>query len=276
MSAPTICLHHGWQISADFQLYLLFFVVLMTMYRNPKLGYRIVDFGIVLSSILNYVVTYKNGTMALLNPRADLRQMLLDFGPLHFNFINGMTAYLFGLRLGHAIVTNKKRIDQKYRLMAWMVSAAIGYMIMCIVVDLELPFFVLCWFVPINRILYSVAMSIFTYLLSQGEFPLLNKAALWYPLQLAGRLSFSTFMIHYLIVWYYIAQLRSPVGFNRDYIASFMIVCGVLVLSHILGLLVYILFEAPLTNFLKTMLVSNITLSTRKKDENFNYNKKGF
>lgn len=79
-----------------------------------------------------------------------------------------------------------------------------------------------------------------------------------------SRISYSTFMIHYFVIWYFMFnQSRQLESSYRDWILNCI---PILVMSQIAGLFVFLTIEAPFFNLLK-FLVSKRKQSTKPVEE---------
>ena len=74
-----------------------------------------------------------------------------------------------------------------------------------------------------------------------------------------GRLSYATFMIHYLYIWYENFTLRDPIEYRKHPMA--MRILSTLVVSQILGYFAYLVIEAPMLNMLKSAFLKKETIS---------------
>ena len=56
------CLPQGWYIAADFQLYIVSYLVILLLYRRPKIGFALITLGILITPVLQGANMYMYNT----------------------------------------------------------------------------------------------------------------------------------------------------------------------------------------------------------------------
>lgn len=176
---------------------------------------------------------------------------------LYFGFWNGLPIYVMGILLGYAISNglHVKSLVACCVISNWGVSNLIAGHLIAIyedsfkivisdtVIDLR-PFVgpvskicIMAFFMGAFFLMWNGNFSIWTYVLSNRVF------------QVVSKISFSTFMMHYVMIWYQNADAR----FQREFYAVglFNETVAILFLSHVFGFLLYVIIEAPAANLLK-------------------------
>lgn len=87
------------------------------------------------------------------------------------------------------------------------------------------------------------------FLLWEGHLSVLNSLLSNRLFRITGKIAYSTFMVHYLLIWYQNANARH----QRDFYALglFCETVAHFFLSHLFGYLFYVIIEAPAANLLK-------------------------
>lgn len=73
-------------------------------------------------------------------------------------------------------------------------------------------------------------------------------------LHFVAKFNFSTFMIHYLFIWYENATAHYVFDYVDNRLATVQRFISTVVVSNILGLFVYLLFEAPTNSLLRALI----------------------
>ncbi|KAI1288134.1 hypothetical protein HDE_09625 [Halotydeus destructor] len=250
------CLNHCWYISADFQLYLLGFLVMPVLFKKPTLGVAIVCALTVLFFVYHVIGVNALGMVNMWRfDIADNRKVMTSTPYIHYGSANYLTCYFFGILLGY-VIANKMELKKQSLIIAaqlfcsflWVVT-----LLMPMLLDSDLSPVLHLLVSPMTRTLLSLAFCVLMYLCWLGRGG---------PVQLflscsffgkIGRFSFSTFMMHWLLLWYDTATMR----YQQDYSYTSMVTAllSITIASHFLGYILYLIIEAPVANFAKSFFV---------------------
>ncbi|KAI1308971.1 Nose resistant to fluoxetine protein 6 [Halotydeus destructor] len=251
-----ICVLPGWILSADFQLYVCSFAVILTLYRNPKLG-------IILAAIIALLGVFTVGAFIHVYDRAaypnasrnDLLEIFADADFLHLKTHNYISCYMIGLVLGHFIVTGKRIESKLYRAIGWAVAAVLYFSVFIfpeVLKNSESRLLEIV-FGATNKTFYVLGTAWFFYCCSLNEAGFIGaflSSKFFVPL---GRMSFSAYMGHYLYVVYdaftahQLVEMRNFTFFGR--------VLNSIVVGYAIGYFIYLCFEAPLMSLAKSAFV---------------------
>lgn len=106
---------------------------------------------------------------------------------------------------------------------------------------------------PTIRTLLSTSTCILFYSCYNGFLPVATRFLSLRFFQVLGKLSYSTFMIHYLVLWYDLATMRQPTELGHYQLIYES--AGFYATSIALGYLLHVFVEAPGLNLLKHVLV---------------------
>lgn len=166
----------------------------------------------------------------------------------------GIPAYSIGLILGY-LVTNNIKLDCNTRIRP-KTLVILAILLNCLIIVSSLlidfpgvPIFIKYMINPLMRTSLVSLLCIFFYANWNGNLPEIFNFLSLRAFIILGKFSYSTFMVHFLVVWYYIGTLRYQMDvtvfpMSLDSIALYCI-------SHILGYFMYITVEAPAMNLVK-------------------------
>lgn len=256
--ANEICLPHGWFMAADFQLYIISFFLIILMYKRPKVGITLtcatVGVGFVIQMVVvAYVQTMPYFRMDVLDSNLAVSQTHL----LHFSTLQYVSSYFIGLMVGF-LIANMMELKSNLAIVlmqiAFPVLTAIAVLLPGLAGDdLSGPLFYLIG--PITRTLLSMSVAGMVYLCWLGRGGDMCRVLSSTLFARLGRFSFSTFMVHYLLIWYEASISRSPYDLT-PYPMVLRIIAS-LTVSQVLGYFVFLIFEAPAFNITKALLTKN-------------------
>lgn len=170
-----------------------------------------------------------------------------------------MSTYVMGLLLGY-VIANK--IEVKSRIQSHLIASITLFSPLCAIYlgdnEHNARFNILGVIIdfapliaPIAKLLFMCFWSGLSYMLWNGKLRLLRTFMDSRLIQVLGKISYSTFMVHFLLIWYQNANAR----YQRDfYLVHFLNeVVAHFCLAHLLGYLLFLLIESPAANLLKKL-----------------------
>ncbi|XP_046600072.1 nose resistant to fluoxetine protein 6-like [Neodiprion lecontei] len=260
------CLLHTWYLAADMQLFWISPIIVYPLHRWPKYGIRILGFFLLASIVTPPVVLALNGySNRICTMRVDLGKAVVnDFYKFYMPTYNRAGAYFVGMLLGYDVVNKKRQLTKVNVSINWLITFVLLLFCACAThLNYSDNF-------AYNRVLeavfaltlrpcWSIAMAWVIYACTHGYGGFVNRflsLPLFLPL---SRLSYSTYLLHFLIQSGRNAVARTPVAFSNslifyDYFAD-------LALSLIVGFIFTLFFESPMVvlekMFVKTKSESN-------------------
>ena len=251
------CLAHAWYMGADFQLYFASFFIIILLYRRPRLGI-IVTLVIIAASIL-FQGWYLH--VEQLNPicdynTTDFERLFTKESLLHTRAFNYIPCYLIGIVLGFLIVNNYSISNKTLQKIGWVVFVSIGLLVHLIPMSwkssggrpsrsIELIFG------SLQRTMYASAFAYGFFVGSNGEAGFIHpilEAKVFVPI---GRMAFSIFIGHFLIIWWDVFNTRNLFEFRAFDIVTRLTYTTIL--SIFLGYAIYLVFEAPFISYGKSV-----------------------
>ncbi|KAI1286398.1 Nose resistant to fluoxetine protein 6 [Halotydeus destructor] len=256
---PTrdLCLHHGWYMSADLQCYLLSFPILLMIIYKPFKGMAVAILTGSVSIMVHGLWTYKSGASTFWDfSSTDTYRLLSETSLLHFYTTAYISSYMIGLIFGFLVINNI-RCDFKHSAILLYAAMFVFFFLaysLPMLDFLDIPDLMRAFLSPVAKTFTGMALMLLLYLLWLGKMAPFRSLITSRTFELTGRISFSSFMMHYLFIWYENAQTRQPFDYVDDPLSLWMRVISMFICSHIVGYIFHIFFEAPATNLMKFVL----------------------
>lgn len=176
----------------------------------------------------------------------------------HYATTTGIPSYFLGLILGY-LIANGITFNPKIKVLTYL---HVVIALFCVYTAGQLSYLtesdnisVLLKYMlgPTIRTLISTTTCLLFYSCYNGIFPLATSFFSIRLFELLSKLSYSTFMMHYLVLWYDLGTLRQPAEIG--YYQLIYETIGFYAVSIFFGYLLYIFVEAPALRILKLAFV---------------------
>ncbi|XP_065211272.1 O-acyltransferase like protein-like isoform X2 [Planococcus citri] len=251
------CLIASWYISVDIQLAIIGGILLYIFSRNAKLGILAVAVLFITSIAMTFIYAYVNQFHGLLryylNTLQDLRadnEFLLysatfpRCGPYLMGF---MAAYAVQLLNENKIKFTNNQIHVFSLLAFLIVEASSSYGYSYYVINRPYYRFENALHAALNHVIFMglyVVLTCFYFTSGLGIFTKMLEWKIWIPF---GRLTYSVFLINTVILLYHVSSQRQPFSLpNRMNLVWWLL--GDMMWCYLIGLFVYLFFEAPILN----------------------------
>ena len=168
LPTESLCFGVGWYLSADFQLYVLSFFVIIAMYRNPKSGLKLALLFILAGVGIQSYILYQNPQyppiMNFSDP--DMKGIIESMPTLHMHTNNYIVPYFIGLIVGYCIIRNIE-LPREYFNLFWITSASlltIPSIVITIILDSGASHLTCVFIGPIFRALIALGFGLFVYM----------------------------------------------------------------------------------------------------------------
>lgn len=257
-----ICLPQTWTQSADFHLWIMSYLPLLWLVRNPRKGINACLTMIVAGVIIPSVVIY---TQDLPSPIGTARPLEILFLIIHgksfpmmaFATYNNISNYFLGLLLGYFCVKNIKFNIfhvMMFTMFSWIfiIVCFFGPHVWINVLGMEFNSVVNAIYAGVFRVSFGLffASCIYNTYYYKSYF-LGNSLVEMKVFAVFGRLALSIYVSQLAPIGYYMAMTYDPVPINWYTMA--LRVISIVIQIYILGYLVFLLFEAPSLNFGKNL-----------------------
>ncbi|XP_066998617.2 nose resistant to fluoxetine protein 6 [Anabrus simplex] len=260
------CLNQAWYLAVDMQLFWVSPLVLIPLWKWPKIGLCLSGALTIAGIISNFVVSYVNEFSATtLKPHAkdgaDYGKLL--YNPSHARFV----PYLLGLLLGYLLVElNTRKITIKFRkviaLLLWLVTGGLLLLTLCIVhvflqPDYEFDNVSAAFYNALGRPGWGLGVVMVIFLCHTGHGGIIDSFLSWAWFQPLSRLTYSMYLVHLTVVMVQMSSVQTLTYLSDDNIMR--IYFGDLIISILLAIVLSLTFESPF------MVLEKELLSGRKK-----------
>lgn len=255
----SICLETTWYLQCDMQFYILALAVVLPMYKRPILACLMNTMFLIVSFIIfAVIVVYYNfpAIMIFLHPDVELIKKEAFF--IHWRPYTHYGPYAVGLFMGLLFYKKHKiRFSKALAILGW--GCAIG-------LQLAMIYGIKDWhehYEGVGAIGYVFAVTHRTawaatvaYMIFATHFNLggwIGQLLQWKALIPLSRLTFMTYLLHPLVMWYRNGSLRERI-FLRHFPEMANNVLSDLVFSYGAAYIATMLFEVPIINLEKIIL----------------------
>ncbi|XP_058465293.1 nose resistant to fluoxetine protein 6-like [Malaya genurostris] len=258
------CLQQGWYLATDFQLFILGLVLLAFVRRFPKLRRPTMVIAIAFAYISPALVAYFNHFEGVVMIRPEALKYVLWYDenyrkmyiPMHTNYGSYLAGIIAGLtyrKLKYADFDVRK---SKLFLLAWYCSLPIGIMLLLsayifYAYDFQKPAIWIACYAAVSKNLWGLTFGVMCVGLAFGVgwfFKRLLNNPIFRPL---GKITFAVYLCHLFVIRATLGNIRQPI-FVSD-VRILVSTSSTLVLSYILGLLLCLGIEIPLSNLQKQL-----------------------
>lgn len=251
---------HGWLLSADFQLYLCSFPIILLILKGFKKTFFF-SIGLLITSglIWQFIFLLSGSTKDSLVRvyGLDIVEVMDHVQPLHFATRNYFSVYFMGTIVGYLFI-NDLRVDRKSfairkKFFIFIPLFSLSCLLSLCANKSSISGIILgSLFKPIQS---SIILFIYYASWCDPKSILSNIGSNTYIIILS-RISYSTFMIHYFVIWYFMFnQNRQLESSYYDWILNCI---PILIISQVAGLFVYLFVEAPFFSLIKFLFSNKV------------------
>ena len=253
--AMESCIVHGWYIASDLQLYVAAFFIFLSFQKSPKLGVTLCSIGVLVGMVVQALATWYYDTgMSFAFSIQKIFRSIEETHLLHFATLNYISSYCIGILLGfvisHKIILSKRTYIAGWVgaiLLTWATSAWHDALFR----EIEPTRLQVIVTAGLLRTILALVGAWSLYSLWRG-IPIFTAMLSSHLFLITGRMNFSTFMVHMLLLWHNDFHLHKPVEYRPFPLISRWL--SEIILSHCLGYLMYLVVEAPCNNLTKMIL----------------------
>uniref|UniRef100_A0A182YEG2 Acyltransferase 3 domain-containing protein n=1 Tax=Anopheles stephensi TaxID=30069 RepID=A0A182YEG2_ANOST len=267
--ADEPCVQQGWYLGAEFQVFIIALIVLITIVKFPRAKIFILSLVLAAAYIVPAFFIYHQklpGTFVLtLEAQRYIlwydKLYLQAYIPTHINFGNYMLGVLTGVIYNELRQRSINLAESKAFRAVWYATFLIVPLSMLpsyvfYVNDFETPSVWMAIYFPIMKNLYGIGIGIVIVGSIYGVNGVL-KRILNYPFfEPLGRLAYGAYLIHPFVMRYMFISGRGPVYYSDTLTLS--LVFGAIVMSCLLSLALCLLLELP-TSALQNQLFGSFT-----------------
>ncbi|XP_067000177.2 nose resistant to fluoxetine protein 6 [Anabrus simplex] len=258
------CVPQSWYLADDMQFFWLSPLVLIPLWKMPKLGWMLMGLltvgGLVSNFVLSYVRKYPGLITGLMNASPE---DTTDFNehfymPAYTRFV----PYLIGIALGYLLVDLKEKgrkikLSKVLTLGLWLVTCGMLLLCLCIVHVFQQPGYEYddvaeSFYNTLGRPGWALGVAMVIILCSTGHGGFPNTFLSWEWFQVLSRISYSIYLVHVTVQL--IQQGSSRTLFYLEDMYAMSRFFGDLIFSILSALVLSLVFESPFLVLEKELL----------------------
>ncbi|XP_056631232.1 uncharacterized protein LOC130441531 [Diorhabda sublineata] len=254
-----------WYIASDTQLYVFSLMLLAIVWKYEKKAKIIFGSTVVIGlATLASIAFCKNYDIIIRQYPENLYNMngikLEIWHDLYSSGYSNITGYTIGLIFGYIFYKNRKKsieITKIHVILWWFLSFGMCNFIILIAATMYRPNYqnstlesALYWALGKNIFALGIAIGIYGFALKIGWFA--RWLCEWKAVRVIGRLTYSTYIVHSTVIRIRGGLIRSPLYVNDYLLIS--TVLGDIALSYLVGTLMCLLFEMPVSALQKLLI----------------------
>jgi len=249
IETDKLCLIHSWYLSNDWQFFTLSLILFATFYKSRRLTLLLIASLIAGSSAATFAITVANEfppTIVTTSPAVAERWLFIH--SLYYKPWPHLPSYLVGLLAGYLILRKESiKLSSTGRNLAWLLSTLLAFALLNSIypwnMGLQVEPLISGLHSATFRTLWAICCAWFVFALSTRPQNPISKFLSWHGFQITSRLTYCTYLVHPLIIYYHFGCLRERI--DSSIYGQFHRFIATLGLSYLFALLLSLLVESP-------------------------------
>ena len=246
-----ICVEMSWHISVDMKWYIISPIFILPLYYAPYIG--LIGMAITMIGATAYVgvISSSNGFMGAVIANPNISKQMIT---LYTNSLFRTNPYLIGILLGYILYRNNSKCFHLTKLLKsimWF-TAVVLYSVASFAIYGDLSgmhhfndFENACYLMFLG-LTVSIAISIVIYMCNAGNGGVVNSVLSWPGWEPLVKLSYSVFLVHFMVLYYIFGTMRSSLILSNTVIV--VLTAATFVFSYGVSAVVFIIVEIPIAN----------------------------
>lgn len=236
------CMAWSWYLANDMQFYAISPIILIFLYKKPKIGYGIISFLMLAQVITCAVIMKEKDYVGLLSPGF--------FNQIYVKPYTRIGSYLVGMMYGYLLFKTKGKvvINRSIVAMLWLFATICAIAVLYGLYDTfhgpPLSVDVLAFYTAVHRIVWALAVGWVLFACVTGYGGFVNTFLSWKPFIPLSRLTYCAYLVHPIIMVSFYLDSRYPI-YLTDFETIYLFF-GHLVMSYLVAFVVSMAFEAPM------------------------------
>ncbi|XP_040153938.1 O-acyltransferase like protein-like [Anopheles arabiensis] len=256
--ADEPCVQQGWYLGAEFQIFIIALIVLVTIVKIPRAKVPILGLVLIAAYIIPALFIYYQKLEGTFVVTLEAQRYILWYDkfylhayiPTHINFGNYIQGVLTGVIYNELQKRSINLAQSKVFRVVWYLTFAIiplsmlpSYMFY--VNDFPTPSVWMAAYFALSKNLYGIGVGIVILGCIYGVNGVV-KRMLNYPFfEPLGRLAYGAYLVHPFVMRYMFVSVRGPVHYSD--LLTLSLVFGATVMSCLMALVLCLLIELPTT-----------------------------
>ncbi|XP_054161210.1 nose resistant to fluoxetine protein 6-like [Oppia nitens] len=257
--AVPYCNPSTWFVSALFQLHILVPMIVIVYHRNSRRGLYLACGVLAVGMVVSVLPALVYNILPQMQyiQMDSTEQIYRSFSWYHLSTTQYLVGFVTGVTGGYLIRRDWSGLRIEYEVVGWLSSLSA----ICIVymwsntfwkVQRSAPLYsVLLWF-TVGKFSFALAVTWILFCLCTGRAKTLDYLLSWPNFQPLSRLTFSFFMIHFMIIIRRVFTVKETITMTDGLMMEYSIID--IIYTFILSFIFYSLIEAPFTNLMAIWL----------------------
>ncbi|KAK9872845.1 hypothetical protein WA026_019632 [Henosepilachna vigintioctopunctata] len=262
----NLCVSQSWYLSVDMQLFIIAQLIIILLRLLPKLALSLMVLLVLVANIIMFVVGYTNEITGLGKGSVFPIQTSDYYYMTHVRY----GPYVLGMLVGYYIYELKRR-EKPLKLSTWSLSLLWTVIFSALLASIFSGHEVLTntdngvidgFFFALNRTIWSCGIALLIILCATGKGGPVNWFLSFPIFQLITKLSYSIYLIHYIVINIGNLSSRDTIAFtDMNALLQFFAYSAITILLSVVYCLI---FEHPM------MIISKIILGKRRSEVTVN------
>lgn len=249
IDTDRLCLIHSWYLSNDWQFFSLTLLLFALFHKSKKLTLLLIVCLGAASSATTFSITVTNNfppTIVSTSPAVAERWLFIH--SLYYKPWPHLGSYLVGLLTGYCIlIKDRLRISSKWRIGIWFSSTLMALTLLNSIYPWNMGLQVEPLLTGLHsatfRTLWALCCAWLVFGLVTRPTNPLARLLSWHGFQVTSRLTFCTYLVHPLIIFYHFGTMNERI--DSSVYGQFHRFMATATLSYLAALLLSILVESP-------------------------------
>ena len=259
INRENMCLSHSWYSAVDMQLFIVTPLILIPLYRRPRIGLFIILGTLLSSMLLTASLTILNHLPAVPYMSDVVSQDVMNeyYGMIYIKPYTRIGPYLVGMALGFVLYSREGKItlSKNQSIIGWtaavIANVAVLFAMLPVNGGYRLPDVLAGLYSATSRVIWALSLAWVTYATSAGKGGWIGSflsSKFWQPW---SRLTYSAYLIHPVIMAIFYGSRQTTFEFSH-FLMSY-IALGNLILTYAVSFLLSIVFESPVISIEKLL-----------------------
>ncbi|KAI1292044.1 Nose resistant to fluoxetine protein 6 [Halotydeus destructor] len=265
VNRSNMCLSHSWYSAVDMQLYLIAPIIIIALYKKPKIGFTILGAILVGSMAITAFLTFTRHFPAVPYINDLVPQDIVNdyYGAIYIKPYTRVGPYLVGMAFGFLLYTldGNVHLTTTQSRIGWTAAITLNLAILFSMAPANMGYLpsdaMAALYSSTSRTLWATTLAWVTYACLAGRGGVINSFLSWKVWVPLSRLTYSAYLIHPIVMVSFYGSRQTT--FEFSHFLMLYLTLGHLVLTYALSFILSTLIESPIVALEKIFLAKLIT-----------------
>ncbi|KAI1289959.1 Nose resistant to fluoxetine protein 6 [Halotydeus destructor] len=256
----NMCLSHSWYSAVDMQLYIMAPIVIIPLYKKPKLGLSIVAAILATSMAITAYLTFTNNFPAVPYINDLVPQDIVNeyYGAIYIKPYTRVGPYLVGMVLGYILYTmdGKLHLSQNQSRLGWLIATVANLGVLFAMAPANMGYLpspsMAALYSATSRTIWASSLAWITYACIAGRGGFMSAFLSWKIWVPMSRLTYAAYLVHPVVMASFYGSRQMT--FEFSHFLMLYLTLGNLVLTYVVAFLLSAIFESPIVALEKLFL----------------------